>query len=76
MGGTSSLATIYVAFEGNTNHHYSPGDTVQGKVYLSVERDEVTCTSVGARVLGQEKTKTHTGGGKNRHTFIAAGASS
>jgi len=69
MGNKSSVATLRVVFD---QTDVVSGSIVTGKAYLSVNQDEVSCGSIGTRVLGQERTKVRytvtVGSGKNRRT--------
>jgi hypothetical protein len=53
MWGQVSVATIYPAFDNRVVH---AGQNVTGKVYLFVHQEEVDCTAIGCRIIGQEFT--------------------
>jgi hypothetical protein len=58
MGGQASVATIYPGFD---QPAVCAGQNVTGKVYLSVIQEDVKCTAIGCRIIGQEFTSvTHT----------------
>eukprot|EP01032_Pedospumella_encystans_P022041 gene22041-24987_t len=69
MGNKTSVATLRVVFD---NPDALSGTSATGKAYLSVNKDEVSCGSIGCRVLGQEITQVRytrtTGSGKNKRT--------
>jgi hypothetical protein len=66
------VATIYPAFDQPVVY---AGQNVTGKVYVSVIQEEVSCVSVGCRIVGQELTAvTYTTsdskGNRSSHTAI------
>jgi hypothetical protein len=72
MGGQASVATIYPAFDQQVVY---AGQNATGKVYVSVIQEEVSCVSVGCRIIGQELTAvTYTTsdskGNQSSHTAI------
>jgi hypothetical protein len=53
MGGQASVAIIYTGFDQPVVY---AGQNVTGKVYLCVIQEDVKCTAIGCRFIGQEFT--------------------
>mmetsp|Transcript_19596 Transcript_19596/g.32756 ORF Transcript_19596/g.32756 Transcript_19596/m.32756 type:complete len:609 (-) Transcript_19596:112-1938(-) len=68
-GGKPNVATIHTHFD---QQCVLAGTTVTGKIYLQVTQAEVSCTSIGSRIVGQEYAEVHYteshGTGKNKRT--------
>ena len=69
MGVQASVASIYVTFD---QPDVMAGCKVTGKAYLSVNQSEISCVSIGCKIIGQEKTTVKytvtVGSGDNRRT--------
>ena len=74
-----SPAAIYAVVD---QLEYYPGSEVTGKVYLNVHKNELSCVSVGSRIVGQEyaevhytthsKKKTHHHTARARRNFLSS----
>lgn len=67
MGNKASIGTIFISFD---QADVLAGVEATGKVYLEINQDEVSCTSIGTRLLGQELTEITSAGENGGSTTV------